>query len=350
MNSSELRKPRIKPLTATQRKAVNVTKEGPIKTDYLRPGQTLPLLIQPTVEGVDLDTWAQPNQEFINDHLRTHGAILFRGFQADALEKFERFIKTVSGELLEYKDRSSPRHKVSGNIYTSTDYPADHHIFMHNENSYSYVWPLKLFFCCVQPAEQGGETPIADVRKVLQHISPATRQRFIEKGVMYMRNFGDGFGLSWQTVFQTTDRAVVEDYCRGTGIRAEWKEGNRLRTRQVRPAIARHPQTGEPVWFNHGAFFHISTLEASVRDALLAEFKEEDLPYNTYYGDGSPFEPAVLEEIRQAYKQEMIAFPWRAGDVLMIDNMLTAHGREPYVGQRKIVVGMSEPFSARASA
>ena len=27
---------------------------------------------------------------------------------------------------------------------------------------------------------------------------------------MYVRNFGDGFGLDWRTVFQTDDRAAVE--------------------------------------------------------------------------------------------------------------------------------------------
>ena len=130
---------------------------------------------------------------------------------------------------------------------------------------------------------------------------------------MYVRNFGDGFGLPWQTVFQTTNPAEVETFCRSHGIEFEWKKGNRLRTRQVRQAVAIHPKTGDIVWFNHAAFFHISTLEPNISEALLAEFLEEDLPHNTYYGDGSPIEPAVLDEIRTAYQQETVIFPCLRG-------------------------------------
>jgi alpha-ketoglutarate-dependent taurine dioxygenase len=170
-------------------------------------------------------------------------------------------------------------------------------------------------------------------------------ERFVEKQWMYVRNFGDGLGLPWQSVFQTTDRAVVEQHCRRAGIEVEWKSEDRLRTRAVRPAVARHPRTGELVWFNHATFFHVSTLEPSVRDEMLRQFEEEDLPTNTYYGDGSPIEPSVLDELREAYRQEEIAFPWEEGDVLMVDNMLVAHGRAPYDGARKILVGMTQPLS-----
>ncbi|MHC5718066.1 MAG: TauD/TfdA family dioxygenase, partial [Nostoc sp.] len=186
---------------------------------------------------------------------------------------------------------------------------------------------------------------IADTRKLLQRIDGKICDRFTQKGVMYVRNFGDGFGLPWQTVFQTTNPAEVEAFCHSNGIEFEWKEGNRLRTRQVRQAVATHPQTNELVWFNHAAFFHVSTLEPSIREPLLAEFPESDLPHNTYYGDGSAIEPAVLDEIRAAYQQEMVIFSWQTGDILMLDNMLTVHGRMPFMGARKVVVGMAEEFS-----
>ena len=162
---------------------------------------------------------------------------------------------------------------------------------------------------------------------------------------MYVRNFADGLGLPWQTVFQTADKRLVEERCRHYGITAEWKENDRLRTRAVREAVRTHPRTGETVWFNHATFFHISTLEESVREALLAEFAEDDLPTNSYYGDGSRIEPEVLEELREAYRQASIKFPWQRESILMLDNMLTAHGREAYRGPRKILVGMSTPVS-----
>jgi alpha-ketoglutarate-dependent taurine dioxygenase len=164
---------------------------------------------------------------------------------------------------------------------------------------------------------------------------------------MYVRNFGDGLGLPWQTVFQTSERGVVEEHCRRNGILVEWKEGGRLRTRAVRPAVSRHPRTGELTWFNHATFFHVTTLDPTTGGALLEEFGEEDLPSNTRYGDGSAIEPETLEELRDAYRRELVSFPWEAGDVLMLDNMLVAHGRAPYEGTRRVLVAMAEPQSDR---
>jgi alpha-ketoglutarate-dependent taurine dioxygenase len=302
-------------------------------------------VIQSLVSRLDLADWAAENREAVETKLLKHGAILFRGFNAYTPTDLERFIKSISGEALEYRERSSPRSKVSGNIYTSTDYPASKEIFPHNEHSYSKTFPLKLFFLCEKPAQQGGETPIGDCRKILQHITPEVRERFIQRKYMYVRNFGDGIGLPWQTVFQTTDRATVERYCRGAAIEVEWKDNDHLRTRQVRPAVVTHPKTGELVWFNHATFFNVSTLDPEIRDALLEEFCEDDLPNNTYYGDGSRIEPSVLEELRAAYQQEMVSFPWQRGDVLMIDNMLTAHARKSFKGPRSVLVGMSQPYT-----
>lgn len=345
MTNSDASKLGPKKLGPIRRKAVNLSQQELITAQPLLADSALPLEIQPAVEGVHLIDWATDHQDFIQTQLQTYGGLLFRNFDMPDVASFEQFIKTVSGETLEYRERSSPRSQVSGNIYTSTDYPADQHIFLHNENSYQHTWPLKIFFFCVTAAQEGGETPIADVRKVYQRIDPQIRERFAEQGWMYVRNFGDGLGLPWQTVFQTTDKTAVDEYCRQNKIETEWRDGDRLRTRAVREAVVRHPLTQEPVWFNHAAFFHVSTLHPTVRDAMLDEFKTEDLPSNSYYGDGSPIEPEVVDALRAAYQQETVAFPWQRGDILMLDNMLVAHGRAPFVGPRKIVVGMSKPFN-----
>lgn len=345
MKFSDSSTPHLTTFGAVKRRSVSVGTTNLVESKPMFLDQSLPLVIQPRIEGVNLTVWANSNREFIQTSLQQHGGILFRNFGIRDVEEFEELIQTVSGELLDYRDRSSPRSPVNGNIYTSTDHPANQTIFLHSENSYAATWPLKIFFCCLIPPTEGGETPIADTRKLLQRIPDEIRRRFAEKQVMYVRNFGDGFGLPWQTVFQTENPSQVVEFCRKNGIEWEWKGPNRLRTRQVRQAIATHPITGEAVWFNHGVFFHVSTLEPEIREALLKAFSEEDLPHNTYYGDGSPIEPEVLEEIRAAYRAETVLFPWKTGDILMLDNMLTAHGRQPFSGPRKIVVGMSEAFS-----
>jgi alpha-ketoglutarate-dependent taurine dioxygenase len=318
-----------------------------VTTGSLPACGALPLVIRPAAEGLSPTRWAEANRDFLDAQLLRHGGILFRDFEVTTPAEFEQFIRAAAGELLEYRERSSPRTQVGGNVYTSTDYPAGKSIHLHNENSYQDTWPAKIFFYCAVAARQGGETPIADCRKVLARLSPGTRERFARKKWMYVRNYGDGFGLSWQSVFQTDDPAQVERHCREHDIEVEWKEGGRLRTRAVRPAISRHPRTGELTWFNHAAFFHVTSLDEGMRRALLEVFAEDDLPSNTFYGDGSAIEAEVLEEVRAAYRDETVAFPWREGDVLMLDNMLVAHARRPFVGPRKVLVGMAQPVSRR---
>lgn len=324
--------------------ALNSSPGGPIRFGYLKHGP-LPLVIEASIGGVNLAAWAEPSRSFIEQQLLEHGAVLFRGFCVRSAPEFEQFIKAVCGEAMKYQERSSPRSEVGGNVYTSTDYPPRQSIFPHNEHSYSRTFPARISFFCLKPAQQGGETPIADCRKILKRIATETVDKFIEKKWMYLRNYGDGYGLPWQTVFQTTDRGSVEEYCRKNLIEFEWKDHNRLRTWQVRPAVIRHPRTGELVWFNHATFFHVTTLDSRIRNALSSLFKEEDLPNNTYYGDHEPIEQSVLDQLRNAYLQETVSFPWQQGDVLMLDNMLTAHSRKPYSGPRKILVAMAEPYT-----
>ncbi|MEH2206140.1 MAG: amino acid adenylation domain-containing protein [Nostoc sp.] len=323
---------------------INLSQQELITESFLQFEGNLPLVITPKFSDLNLPIWAENNQQFIINNLFKYGGILFRGFAINQKEDFEQFVSAVCPQLMPYIESSTPRTKLSEKVYTSTEFPADQTIALHNESSYSSTYPMKIWFCCIEPANQGGETPIANVRKVFQRIHPQIRERFQEKGWMLVRNYGNGFGLPWQKAFHTADKAVMEDYCRNACIQVEWKDSNRLRTRQVRPAIAQHPKTGEMVWFNHVVFWHVSSLQTQFREKFLSEFTEEDLPYNTFYGDGSSIEDSVIAEIREAYRQEMIIYPWEKGDILMLDNMLTAHGRNPYSGSRKILTAMGEPF------
>jgi len=313
-----------------------------VAIDRLDADHPLPIVVRPCVADVDLAAWADTRRAVIEGHLHRAGAVLFRGFDVSTVDAFRRVVAAVSADILAYGERSSPRTQIGDGIYTSTDHPADEPILLHNEQSYTTSWPHKIWFYCVEPAREGGSTPIADCRQVLARLRPATVRRFVQREVMYMRNYGNGLGLSWAEAFQTADRRAVEEHCRRSDIRFEWKEGNRLRTYQVRPAVRQHPVSSEAIWFNHLLFFHITSLPPEVQGPIVAGVPAEDLPFNTFYGDGAPIEPEVLEEIRAAYAGESRAFPWRRGDILVLDNMLTAHGREPYAGRREIAVAMTD--------
>ena len=318
-----------------------------VHIEQLPSGSHFPVVIRSDRPGAKLSEWVGSSKPFIDMIVSKQGAILFRDFGEQSTEEFQELITSLSDQLVEYKFRSTPRSNVSGRIYTSTEYPADEWIPMHNEMAYTNAWPMKVWFYCAIAADEGGETPIADSREVFKAIDPQVREEFGRKGVMYARNYSPALDLPWQEVFQTSERREVEDYCSGNGIRFEWLEGDRLRTRQVCQGVAKHPKSGEELWFNQAHLFHVTSLRPEVREVLMGEFAEEDLPRNTFYGDGTPIPASVLDHIRGVFAECSVLFPWQVGDMLMLDNMLIAHGRAPYGGARKIVVGMAEEVHSK---
>ncbi|WP_437675101.1 TauD/TfdA family dioxygenase [Sorangium sp. So ce131] len=311
------------------------------------PGAALPLVVSPLGRAAAPEL-AAAVRACAEQELTARGAVLFRGFPVRSLADFEGFVKRITPDLLDYTFGSTPRSRLEGQIYTSTEYPAHQHIPLHNEQSYTLEWPLKIWFHCAEAAPEGGSTPLADSREVFRRIPAPIRERFAARKVMYVRNYGNGLDVPWQKVFGTTDRGEVERFCAQAGITCEWKDDGELRTRQVCQAVAAHPRTGEQVWFNQAHLFHVSNLDPAAREGLLAVFAEDDLPRNAFYGDGSPIEGAVLDEIRGVYSRLAVEFAWQAGDVLLVDNMLVAHGRAPFRGPRKVLVAMAEPYRAPA--
>ncbi|QKV97144.1 TauD/TfdA family dioxygenase [Streptomyces sp. NA02950] len=307
-------------------------------------GATLPLRAVATEPGLDLARWATEAADTVRSWLDVHGAVLFRGFGVD-LRGFAAVLQAFVGPPSPYLERSSPRTELGNRIYTATDHPADQTIVLHCENSYQREFPRRLVFCCLQPPGAGGATFLADTRRVLSRIRPEVVAGFAEHGVRYVRNYGTGLGMSWREAFQTQQRAHVETYCREQDVDVEWTGRDRLRTRQVRPALAVHPGTGQRVWFNHAVFFHPSSLPEQVNAQVGGQLTEADLPATTCYGDGSPIPAEELDHLRSAYAAERVAVPWERGDVLVVDNLLAAHGREPYTGERQVAVGMGGPLS-----
>ena len=323
-------------------KAVNLpSSEELIKTSFLQSEQTLPLIITPAVKDLDIIDLVKSKRQFLEDKLLKHGAILFRNCQLNSITDFENLAQTICPNLFgNYGDL--PRTGISEKVYGSTPYPADKTILFHNESSHLHCYPQKIWFFCVQPAQQGGETPIVDCRQVYQLLDSQLRSKLEQKQLMYVRNYIEGLDVSWQDFFHTEDKKIVEEHCIKSEMEFEWLPNNGLRTSKIRPAIAQHPQTKEKIFFNQIQLHHISYLDPKVRESLVSVFGKDNLPRNVYYGDSSPLEPEEIAAINQAYQQASISFPWQKGDVLMLDNLLTAHSRNPYKGERKIVVAMGE--------
>lgn len=307
------------------------------------PDRPLPLVITPlSGHAGRLLEIASAGRVELDVLLTRHGAILFRGFDVDSPAVFDDFISRVSSEALFYSERSSPRHAVYRNIYTSTDHPADKEIAQHSEQSYNQSFPRRIFFYCQTPSSQGGETPLADARRIHQRLSPALVEQFQRRHYRYSRYFWQVMGTTWQTAFQTEHKATVEEYCMRNDIHFQWGAGDVLKTHQVRRTTAYHPVSGEPCWFNHCAFFNLLSLDEETQEILRDSFEPDELPNQTFYGDGDVIEDDVLRELQRAYSEERTQFSWEQGDLLMIDNILTTHGRRSFQGDRSILCGMSD--------
>lgn len=269
------------------------------------------------------------------------GAVLLRGTGVTTEEDFEQLARTATPNLLDYDYASTPRSRVRGKVYTSTEYPPEQSIPLHNEMAYAATWPELLWFCCLQPAASGGATPIADSREVYRRIPSSVRESFERKGVLYRRAFNTGLDLTWQQSFGTEDPTLVEQYCERAGMAYRWCADGILRTEQSRPAVLSHPQTGEKSWFNQAHLFHPSGLAPEVRELLLDVVGPENLPRTALYGDGAEIEDSALDAVRAAYAACTIEFEWVAGDVLIVDNVSFAHGRKPFSGARRVLVAMA---------
>ena len=316
----------------------------------LYPDKSLPLMLDAREAPSfgrsvpSLISWVSSNRDLFDSWLTKHGAVLLRGFAVNTPEEFESVVRAVQPALLNYIEGDSPRTKITGNVYTSTEYPETYQISLHNELSYAHQWPRNIFFFCATPPAQGGETPIVDCREVLQALDPHIRERFISRKVRYVNNLhgGGGVGKSWQDTFETTDKSDVVRYLSVGQVHFTWDDRGTLRTSQVRDAVITHPVTGELVWFNQAEQWHPSTLDLKNRRAMMAlGMNEEDLPHYASFGDGSPLDEQELNDIRKLMRERAVYFPWQQGDVLVLDNVLVAHGRNSFKGPRKILVAMA---------
>ncbi len=288
----------------------------------------------------DAAFWLAEHREAVEALAADHPMVLIRGLALPDAAAFAAARDRLLPATLDYTYRSTPRTGLGAGVMTATEYPPDQHIPLHCENAYQRQWPLRLVFSCLIPPETGGQTPLASIRAVTARLGQDVMDRAAARGIRYVRSYQPGLDLDWPTVFQTEDRGEVERFCAARGIEVTWLEEGGLRTAQTCQAVAPHPVTGERLWFNQAHLFHPSALGQDVWEDMEALLGPEALPRRALYGDGGELEPELLAEVRAAFAAETRTFDWQQGDLLILDNMLAAHGRTPFTGARKVVVSM----------
>lgn len=321
-----------------------------------------------TRQGEDIIDYIENNKAGINGKLSEYGAVLFRGFGIDEAQTFEDASKLLDPELKNDYLGTSPRNKLTEFVFSASELPPHYPIMQHCEMSFLPHAPRKLFFWCRIAPEKGGETPICDFGKVYEDLNPAIRKEFEDKGVTTIRNYsGPGQkGKSikqlkpWPDMFLTTDKNKVEEICREHELEAHWLANDSLRLINTRPAVAIHPQSGKKIWFNHTQVFHSAAArmeyahilgrQKNLRGLVLNLFlrindlwesftqKPEERAMHVTFGNGDPIPDHYVKHLIDVIWKNIYINPWQKGDMIMIDNYRTAHGRLPYYGQREVNV------------
>ncbi|WP_049569161.1 TauD/TfdA family dioxygenase [Nonomuraea sp. SBT364] len=268
--------------------------------------------------------------------------LLLRGFALGGKHDLPRLLRRLDLEPMSYVGGNSPRTQLGGNVYTSTEFPPSADITLHQELSYEREVPDLLFFLCGRPAREGGATPLCDARELLESLPAGLVREFEERGLRYVQRLpaDAGLGKSWRETFETDDRDTCAKLLDGRDVEHSWEQGVLVLTRE-REATRRHPRTGEKIWFNQADQWHPSSVGSPRAREVLEKMYGGGLPHDVTYADGAPVPEEFIAEISRTSRSIAHAEPWQAGDLLVLDNQATMHGRDSYSGERSIYVAMT---------
>jgi alpha-ketoglutarate-dependent taurine dioxygenase len=295
-------------------------------------------------EAGDAATWAAGHRDALRAVVAEQGCVLIRGLGLRDATGTGAVFRRLADSLLTEKEAFAPRQPYPGEVYSATPWPPNQQMCMHHELSYRLEFPGLMMFACLSPAASGGATGLADSPAVLGALPAGLVQRFDREGWILDRTYHDDFGASCEEAFGTGDRGAVESYCRANAIEFEWQPGGILRTRQRRSAVVRHPVTGQRCWFNQIAFLNERTIDPEVREYLVDLYGEDGLPFTTRFGNGDPIGEDIVQLINETCEANTVRVSWQAGDLLLVDNVRTAHSRDAFAGgSREVLTGLADP-------
>ncbi|WP_055494687.1 TauD/TfdA family dioxygenase [Streptomyces sp. TP-A0356] len=306
----------------------------------LRPGKPPILHVETPGDAVG---WAAEHRDALRAQVAEHGVVLVRGLGLRQADQAGAVFAGLAGGLMTEREAFAPRQPHGPGLYSSSAWPANQPMCMHHELSYALEVPGLMLFACLSAPSEGGATGVADAEHVLKALPAELSDRFEREGWLLTRSYNDEIGASLAESFGTDDRAAVERYCRDHAIDFAWQPDGSLRTRQLRGAVVRHPLTGRRCWFNQIAFLNEWTMDPEVREYLVDVYGEDGLPFNTRFGDGTPIGEDIVQLLNSTYEAHTRREPWQAGDMMLVDNIRTAHSREAFTGERQVLVAMAEP-------
>ncbi|MFE5942847.1 TauD/TfdA family dioxygenase [Streptomyces sp. NPDC056480] len=311
---------------------------------FRKPATPEPTAIRRIAGPPGGDPWADSYKEDLLGLVAAHGAVVVTGLDLRTASDLKGIALRLTDGPVRETEGFAPREELADGVYASAAWPANQTMCMHHELSYARRCPGLLLFACLRPPTDGGATALADAADVLESLPPSVVERFAEEGWLLDRSYNGEVGATLSQAFGTDDRQAVDAYCLANGIETAWQPDGALHTRQRRSAVVRHPASGRRCWFNQIAFLSEWTMAPEVRDFLTEEYGPAGLPFTTRYGNGDPVPADVIEQINSTYADLTVRRPWETGDLMVVDNLRTAHSREAYTGQRQVLVAMADPF------
>lgn len=327
-------------------------------TDFKVKGN-FPVVITPVnkLDFYELIDALNDNKAQLHQLLLTHGALLFRGFPVKNAAQFSYVIESLGlGNFVSYIGGDSPRDKVEKKVYTSTEAPPSLHIPLHQELSFIKKHPRHIYFFCETPSPVGGETIIGDARRIYNAIDPSVTEHFNAKGLKYTSHYYYKNKImslvnrfqrshkSWMEVFETNDKSDVEKKCLENEFGWRWLKQDWLEISQTRPALTVHPITNETVWFNQAHLYDFNPKLLGWKNYIASKlfyFRKSTRLHEVEFADGSPIPRKNFYHILDVLNANTVAYPWKKGDFMVLDNILTMHGRAPFKGKRRVLTALT---------
>lgn len=306
-------------------------------------GHGFPLVLQCQTPNATLDataSWVAENRGRLEAQAALHGAILFRGFPLTTAEDFDGFVSACDWPNFAYDESLSNAVRVNRTprVFTANEAPPTVTIFLHHEMAQTPVYPSKLFFFCEQPAEQGGATPLCRSDILWQRLSehcPTFARDCSQKGLRYTNvmpsanDSSSGMGRSWQSTLRAETRDAAERRLKALRYDWQWLDDGCLRaTTPVLEAVRVLPD-GRSTFFNQ-----LIAAYCGWKDS------RNDPSKSITHGDGSPLDAEAALEAARLAEEITFDLAWQRGDVALVDNYVTMHGRRTFSGTRKVLASL----------
>ncbi|MDB5662471.1 MAG: hypothetical protein JWN59_809, partial [Sphingomonas bacterium] len=306
-----------------------------------------------------IDLSGEPLGRAMFDVIDREGALLVRTAmsQASDLAAFlsaighQPFASYVGGTSI----RSEP---VAPNVFKSTEMPPDVTIPLHQEMAYVAAIPDYItLFCSAAATDQQKTNLTGDMVEFTRTLADWVFQKYRGRKARLRRFLpprGTSTGLNrmrrcWNDVIGTSDRDEARVIAAQRNWDLRWTDDDFVELLQEPfPFFREHPIHGE-VWCTQ-AFAYLPVVQAYLAqidgrvddlDRMRAALKEAPEMLDTaVFEDGTPLDDEDALFIHKRLEGQTHRLALEQGELLILDNILRAHGRSPFNGTRKIFVAL----------